>query len=178
MDRNDVGGELQPDKVTTSIIIVEEQNCDNLKFHQVRGGAILQVSWDQYSFLYTGHIYWYILMKCCMVACINILYWENRSAAASAVGGGGGGRVGGFMFFTRFRPFGVDLQKKNFTENFAYRNLEKFRDLWRHHGSSGKQNFQWKKIFCKSTPNRLKRVKNMKPPTRPPPPTDFAVRVR
>ena len=35
MDRNDVGGELQPDKVTTSIIIVEEQNCDNLKFHQV-----------------------------------------------------------------------------------------------------------------------------------------------
>ena len=45
-----------------------------------------------------------------MVACINILYWENRSAAASAVGDGGGGRVGGFMFFTRFRPFGVDLQ--------------------------------------------------------------------
>ena len=39
------------------------------------GGAILQVSRNQYSFLYTGHIYWYILMKCRMVACINILYW-------------------------------------------------------------------------------------------------------
>ena len=57
-----------------------------------------------------------------MVACINILYWENRSAAASAVGDGGGGRVGGFVFFTRFRPFGVDLQIFFFTENFAYRN--------------------------------------------------------
>ena len=40
-----------------------------------------------------------------MVACINILYRGNRSAV------GGGGRVGGFVFFTRFRPFGVDLQK-------------------------------------------------------------------
>ena len=61
-----------------------------------------------------------------MVACINILYWGNRSAAASAVGGGGGGgRVGGFVFFTRFRPFGVDLQNFFFTENFDYRN---FRD--------------------------------------------------
>ena len=55
-----------------------------------------------------------------MVACINLLYWENRSAAASAVVGGG--RVGGFVFFTRFRPFGVDLQIFFFTENFDFRN--------------------------------------------------------
>ena len=65
-------------------------------------------------------------MKCCMVACINMLYWGNRSAAASAVGGGGGGRVGGFVFFTRFRPFGVDLQNFFSTENFYSWNLEKF----------------------------------------------------
>ena len=75
-------------------------------------------------------------MKCCMVACINILYWGNRSAVVS----GGGGRVGGFVFFTRFRPFGVDLQKK----------------------------------ICKSSPNGLKRVKNTKPPTRPPQPAPTA----
>ena len=68
-------------------------------------------------------------MKCCMVACINIFYRENRSAAASAAGDGGGGRVGGFVFFTRFRPFGVDLQNFFFTENFDFRNLEKFRDV-------------------------------------------------
>ena len=58
-------------------------------------------------------------MKCCMVACINILYWGNWSAAASAVVGGGGGRVGGFVFFTRFRPFGVDLQKNFLLEIFT-----------------------------------------------------------
>ena len=44
-------------------------------------------------------------MKCCMVACINILYPRNRLSAVD-----GGGRVGGLVFFTRFRSFGVDLQ--------------------------------------------------------------------
>ena len=39
---------------------------------------------------------------------------------------------------------------------------------------SESQNFQWKILFCKSTPNGLKRVKNMKPPTRPPPPSPTA----
>ena len=87
-----------------------------------------------------------------MVAFINILYWENRSA----VGDGGGGRVGGFVFFTRFRPFGVDLQKKNFTENFDFRNLEKFRDVWRHHGNPKVKIFSEKKNFV----NRLQMVWN------------------
>ena len=35
-----------------------------------------------------------------------------------------------------------------FTENFDSRNLEKFRYVWRYHRSSGRQNFQWKKM-CK-----------------------------
>ena len=48
-----------------------------------------------------------------MVDCINILYPENWLSAASVVGGGG--RIGGFMFFTRFRPFGVDLQRNFFS---------------------------------------------------------------
>ena len=134
--------------------------------------VILTLLRDQCSFVDTGHIYWYILMKCCMVACINILYPENRLSAASAVGAGG--RVGGFVFFTRFRPFGVDWQKKIFTEKFDYRN---FRDDVIHREiflSSRSKNFQWKKKFCKSTPNGLKRVKNTKPPTRPPPPPSTA----
>ena len=95
-------------------------------------------------------------MKCCMVACINILYWGNWSTAASAVVGGGGGRVGGFMFFTRFRPFGVDLQKKNFHWNFWLRDDVIHREIFL---SSRSKNFQWKEKFCKSTPNGLKRVK-------------------
>ena len=101
--------------------------AENINFSNMPkgGGAILQVSRNQYSFVYTGHIYWYILMKCCMVACINILYWENRSAAASAVGDGGGGRVGGFVFFTRFRPFGVDLQNFFFHWKFWLPELRK-----------------------------------------------------
>ena len=36
--------------------------------------------------------------------------------------GDGGGRVGGFVFFTRFRPFGVDLQNFFFIENLDFRN--------------------------------------------------------
>ena len=63
-----------------------------------------------------------------MVACINILYPEDRlsAAAASADGGGGGGQVGGFVFFTHFRPFGVDLQIFLFTEIFTPGTLKKF----------------------------------------------------
>ena len=75
-------------------------------------------------------------------------------------------------FFTRFRPFGVDLQKKIFTENFAYRD---FRDdvINRENFTS----FSEKKIVCKLTPNGLKRVKNTKLLTRLPPPTNFPFRV-
>ena len=151
------------------------QKCYNKK----RGGGILTLSRDQCSFLDTGHIYWYILMKCCMVACINILYWENRSAAASAVGDGGGGRVGGFVFFTRFRPFGVDLQNFFFHWKFWLPELKKISRCMTSSRKSESQNFQWKKKF-KSTPNGLKRVKNLKPPTRSPPtppPIDFPSRV-
>ena len=46
------------------------------------------------------------------------------------------------MFFTRFRPFGVDWQKKFFTENFAYRN---FRDDVIHSKISGVKIFSEKK---------------------------------
>ena len=74
----------------------------------IKGGGILPLSRDQCSFEDTG-IYWYNLMKCCMVACINILYWENWLAEAAAVVVGGW-RVGGYLFFTCFRPFGVNLQ--------------------------------------------------------------------
>ena len=46
-----------------------------------------------------------------MVACINIVYMENLSTA----GTGERQKFGfaGFVFFTRFRSFGNDLQKKN-----------------------------------------------------------------
>ena len=108
-------------------------------------------------------------MKCCMVACINILYWGNRSAAASAVGDGGGGRVGGFVFFTRFRPFGVDLQNFFFHWKFWLPELPWWRHTSRNFSKFRKSKFSVKKKFCKSTPNGLKRVKNTKPPTRPPP---------
>ena len=60
--------------------------------------------------LFCGYIYRYILMKCCMPACIFILYPRYRSAAdGSAVS----------YFFTHFRPCGVDLQIF-FTENFNF----------------------------------------------------------
>ena len=52
-------------------------------------------------------------MKFGMVACINIVYMENLSTA------GTGDRqklsFADFVFFTRFRPFGIDLQKKKFS---------------------------------------------------------------
>ena len=42
-----------------------------------------------------------------MVACINILYWENRSASAV------GGRVGGFVFLhVSFRKSKFSVKKK------------------------------------------------------------------
>ena len=83
-------------------------------------------------------------------------------------GGVGGGQVGGFMFYMRFRPFGVDLQKKMFTENVDYQNF--CDDV-----IDPEVKFFSEKKICKSTPNGLKRVKNTKPPTRPP--TDFPSRV-
>ena len=53
-----------------------------------KGGGILTLSRDQCSFVDKGHIYWCTLMKCCMVACINILYpqnWLSAAAEGSAV---------------------------------------------------------------------------------------------
>ena len=84
-------------------------------------------------------------MKCCMVACINILYWGNRSAAASAVGDGGGARVGGFVFFTRFRPFGVDWQKKIFHWKFCLPELPWWRHISRNFSKFRKSKFSVKK---------------------------------
>ena len=47
-------------------------------------------------------------MKLGMVACINIVYMENLLTA----GTGDRQKFGfaSFVFFTRFRPFGIDLQ--------------------------------------------------------------------
>ena len=55
-------------------------------------------------------------MKCCMVACINILYWENWSAAAAADGSA-------VSCFLRVSDHLESICKKIFfTENFTYRN--------------------------------------------------------
>ena len=43
-----------------------------------------------------------------MVACINILYWENWSAAASAVGGGGGGHFRKSKFSVKKKILQID----------------------------------------------------------------------
>ena len=56
-------------------------------------------------------------MKCCMVACINILYPENRLSAAAD-----GSAV---LCFLRVSDHLESICKKNFTKNFDYRN---FRD--------------------------------------------------
>ena len=91
--------------------------CTNIFWLCVyKGGGILPLSRQQNSLVDTGHIYWYILMKCCMVACINILYLQNWSVAAVAVVIVGGGQISGFMFVTCFRQFGVNLYFF-FTEN-------------------------------------------------------------
>ena len=99
-------------------------------------------------------------MKCCMVACINILYWGNMSALAAADGSA-------VLCFLRVSDHLESIGKNFFfTENFDYQN---FRDDVIHREiflSSGGQNF-----------SGLKRVKNTKPPTRPPTPTDFPSRV-
>ena len=47
-------------------------------------------------------------MKFIMVACINILYMENWSSAGCRHQQKFG--VTGFVFFTRFRPLGINLQ--------------------------------------------------------------------
>ena len=69
-----------------------------------------------------------------MVACINIFYWENRSAAAD------GSAVSCFL---RVSDHLESICKKFFfTENFDYRN---FRDDVMHNeifSSSGSQKFQ------------------------------------
>ena len=58
-----------------------------------------------------------------MVACINILYLENRSAAASADGSA-------VSCFLRVSDHLESICKIFFfTENFDFRNLEKFRDV-------------------------------------------------
>ena len=133
----------------------------------IKGGDILTLSRDQCSLVDTGHIYWYILMWCCMVACVNILYPQNWLLA---VGGSTGGRVGGFVLFTHFRPFRVDFAKK-----IHWKFLILGLPWWCHKVKFFSDNF-----FFKSTPNGLKHKKNTKPPTRPPvppPTTDFVGRV-
>ena len=92
-------------------------------------------------------------MKCCMVACINILYWENRAADGSAV-----------SCFLRVSDHLESICNFFFTENFDYRN---FRDdvIHREIFKIRKSKFLVKKN--KSTPNSLKRVKNTKQPRRP-----------
>ena len=69
-------------------------------------------------------------------------------------------------YIVKFDDFVVLIEK--------WWNFEKWRNFFKFFG-----HFSWKKNFCKSTPNGLKRVKNTKPPTRPltPPPTDFPSRV-
>ena len=56
-------------------------------------------------------------MKLGMVACINIVYMENLSTA----GTGDRQKFGfaGFMLFTPFRPFGIDLQNFFFLVKMA-----------------------------------------------------------
>ena len=44
----------------------------------MEGGAILPLSRHQNSFVDTGHIYLYVLMKFCMVDCINILHLAKK----------------------------------------------------------------------------------------------------
>ena len=87
-----------------------------------------------------------------MVACINIPYWVNRSAAAaaaaSAVAAADGSAVSCFL---RVSDHLESICKIFFSLKIL------------NTGTSG-------------TPNGLKRVKNTKPPTRPPP-TDFTSRV-
>ena len=72
---------------------------------------------------------------------------------------GGSRWVSSFVFFTRFRPFGVNLQNIFFHWKFWFPD---FCNLWHYHVCSSRQNFQWKKICCKSTPNGLKCVKKHK----------------
>ena len=57
-------------------------------------------------------------MKCCMVPCINILYWGNRSAAASAAAAGGSA----VSCFLRVSDHLESICKIFFfTENFDFR---------------------------------------------------------
>ena len=50
-------------------------------------------------------------MKYCMVACINIPYWENWSAAASAVGGSQKSKFSVNFFFCKLTPNGLKCVK-------------------------------------------------------------------
>ena len=56
----------------------------NLNIKKKRGGHFATFT-GPCSYVDTGHIYLYIMMKCCMVACINnIQYAENWSVEAAA----------------------------------------------------------------------------------------------
>ena len=74
-------------------------------------------------------------MKCCMVACINILYPQTRLSAAAD-----GSAVSCFLRVSdHLESIG---KKKLFTENFDYRNFRDDvidREIFL---SSGRQNFQ------------------------------------
>ena len=59
-----------------------------------------------------GHIYCQNLMKFGMVDCINIIQRENGRLSAADTGDRQKFGFAGYVFFTRFRPFGIDFGKK------------------------------------------------------------------
>ena len=54
-----------------------------------------------------------------MIACINIIQREIGRPPATGTGDRQKFGFAGFMFFTRFRPFGIDLQKFFFSVKMA-----------------------------------------------------------
>ena len=82
-----------------------------------------------------GHIYCQNLMKFGMVDCINIIQRENGRLSAADTGDRQKFGFAGYVFFTRFRPFGIDFGKKKIFQSEWSKNLAKFLAIFR------KQNF-------------------------------------
>ena len=146
---------------------------------ELRGEAILTLSRDQNSFVYgyRPHL---------LIDFDEMLYGSlyQHTLTAKSVGGGSGGlrrrwrtgrrfrifyafqtiwsRFAKFFFSLKILTTGTYVMTSYIVNFFLVPEVKIF-----------SENF-----FCKSTPNGLKRVKNTKPPTRPPPPTtDFPGRV-
>ena len=89
----------------------------------------MAIDCNKFSFVLPGHIFGWNLMKQCMGPLFDMLYrekWSNsvrrtvwRPTKPATV------------FFPRFEPFGVDLQKKKFRENFHPKILEKHFEIYR-----------------------------------------------